>query len=165
MEASRLCFYPNSRFLPQLFFGLKKFVILKKPVATLQSQEMEISKSGSLLHYSHKHVWKIVLWHSCHFHNIFERHLYSKDDSFVFHTTRLPSQKRKRPNCCPLLQVWALFRKMGIITDDVHGDEKHTSRVSLLFESMPAFIFHDAIGPSLKNVSPCRKKYEHQIDL
>ena len=54
---------------------------------------------------------------------------------------------------------------MGIITDDVHSDEKHTSRVSLLFESMPAFIFHDAIGPSLKNVSPCRKKYEHQIHL
>ena len=75
----------------------------------------------------------------------------------LFFTTQLPSQKRKRPNCCPLLQVWALFRKMGIITDDVHGDEKHTSRVSLLFESMPAFIFHVAIGPSMKNVSPCRK--------
>ena len=112
-------------FCPNFFFGLKKFVILKKPVATLQSQEMEISKSGSLLHYSHKHVWKIVLWHSCHFHNIFERHLYSKDDSFVFHNTTTVPKKGKDPIVVLFcrselsLEKWALSLMMYIVMKNI----------------------------------------------
>ena len=59
----------------------------------------------------------------------------------LFFTIRLPSQKRKRPNCCPLLQVWALFRKMGIITDDVHSDEKHTREYHCSLSQCPLSYF------------------------
>ena len=113
-------FLPEFEVFAPTFFWSEKVCHSEKTggyATKSRNGNIKVRKFTALL--SHKHVWKIVLWHSCHFHNIFERHLYSKDDSFVFHNTTTVPKKEKTQLLSSSAGLSSLvFRKMGIITDD-----------------------------------------------